>query len=463
MATTKITPPDAAEKQSSPPSPSAPTSSVPTSNAPTGHTKGKSPSRPTPVKEKSSRLYSLDAYRGLIMITLAFGGFGLAGTAKNHLAENPDSPLWEAVLYNFSHVQWTGCGYWDLIQPSFMFMVGVSMAYSYTKRAALGQGWFRMFGHVIWRSIVLIMLGVFLSSNGKDMTNWSFMNVLSQIGLGYTFLFIFWKFPWKGQAFAAALILTWTWALYFFAPNTGIDIEKGDPEVKVSAEWAQENLKDIGPAWHKNANVGQQIDLYVLNEFPREEPFTAYRGGYQTLNFLPSLATMLFGLMCGELLRSSNTNKRKFWTLAIAGMLGLIIGQNVFLTDAIPMIKRIWTPTWVIFSTGWCCLILAALYGIVDILKWRWAFFPLVVVGMNSLVMYFMGQLLKPWTKGFLDTNFTWTKDLLKTDFLSSFFTAEAVDQFCEMNAPFIQATSVGIFLWLICWYLYRQKIFVRI
>ncbi len=458
MATTKITPPAADEKQSTLPSPTGSTS-----KAPADHTKGKVPARQNPAKEKSSRLYSLDAYRGLIMITLAFGGFGLASTAKNHLVENPDSPLWKAILHNFSHAQWTGCGYWDLIQPSFMFMVGVSMAYSYAKRSSLGHGWFRMFGHVAWRSIVLIMLGVFLSSNGKDMTNWSFMNVLSQIGLGYTFLFIFWKFNWKGQAIGAALILIWTWALYSFAPDTGIDLEKGAPEVNVTAEWAQKNLEGIAPAWHKNANVGQQIDLYALNQLPREEAFVANGGGYQTLNFLPSLATMLFGLMCGELLRSSNTNKRKFWTLVIAGIVGLIIGQNLHLSGFIPMVKRIWTPSWAIFSTGWCCLILAALYGIVDILKWRWAFFPLVVVGMNSLVMYFMGQLLVPWTKGFLNTNFTWTKDLLKTDALNSFFTPETVDQFCELNAPFIQATAVGLFFWFICWYLYRQKIFVRI
>jgi len=455
MATTKITPPESAETQSTPP----PSSASPTKEPPAKESTAKKKS----TKEKSSRLYSLDAYRGLIMITLAFGGFGLAGTAKNHLAENPDSPLWEAVLYNFSHAQWTGCGYWDLIQPSFMFMVGVSMAYSYAKRSSLGHGWFRMFGHVVWRSIVLIMLGVFLSSNGKGMTNWSFMNVLSQIGLGYTFLFLFWKFPWKGQAVGAAFILTWTWVLYSFAPDTGIDLEKGDPEVKVTAEWAQKHLKDIAPAWHKNANVGTQIDLYALNEFPREEPFTAYSGGYQTLNFLPSLATMLFGLMCGELLRSSNSNKRKFWTLVIAGVVGLIIGQNLHLSGFIPMVKRIWTPSWAIFSAGWCCLILATLYGLVDILKWRWAFFPLVVVGMNSLVMYFMGQLLKPWTMGFLDTNFLWTKDLLKSDFLTSLYTPEAADQFCELNAPFIQSTAVGIFFWLICWYLYRQKIFLRI
>lgn len=453
MATTKITPPESAETEPVPPPPTTSSTDAP-SDPPTE----KVPTKKKRLKEKYPRLYSLDAYRGLIMISLAFGGFGLYGTARNHLVENPGSSLWETVSFNFHHVDWTGCGYWDLIQPSFMFMVGVSMAYSYAKRSSMGHGWFRMFGHVLWRSLVLILLGVFLSSNGRDQTNWSFMNVLAQIGLGYTFLFLFWKLHWKAQAVGAALILIGSWALYFFEPNTGIDIEKGDPEVKVTAEWAQKNLKGISPAWHKNANIGQHIDLYLLNRFPRKEPYKFTRGGYQTINFLPALATMLFGLMCGELLRSSRSNKRKFWILVIAGAIGLTIGLNLHLTGLIPMVKRIWTPSWTLFSTGWCCLILATLYGLIDILKWRWAAFPLVVVGMNSLVMYFMGQLLGTWTKGFLDTHFTWTRDFLKR-----FFDPEIIDKFCTMNAPFIQSTAVGLFFWLICYYLYRQKIFLRI
>ena len=77
------------------------------------------------------RLQSLDVYRGLIMVTLAFNGFGLAATARNHLKSAPDSSFWQAVYHQFEHVEWIGCSFWDLIQPSFMFMVGVSMAYSY--------------------------------------------------------------------------------------------------------------------------------------------------------------------------------------------------------------------------------------------------------------------------------------------------------------------------------------------
>ena len=79
----------------------------------------------SPAPAASARLLSLDAYRGLIMVSLAFNGFGLAATARNHLKADPDSGLWRAIYYQFEHVDWTGGGYWDLIQPSFMFMVGV--------------------------------------------------------------------------------------------------------------------------------------------------------------------------------------------------------------------------------------------------------------------------------------------------------------------------------------------------
>src|SRR5438477_2530963 len=111
------------------------------------------------------RLLSLDVYRGLIMVTLAFNGFGLAATAVRHLRAEGVSPFWETVHHHFDHVEWTGCGYWDLIQPSFMFMVGLAAAFSYAKRRQLGQSYAGMFGHAVWRSLVLIGLGIFLTSN----------------------------------------------------------------------------------------------------------------------------------------------------------------------------------------------------------------------------------------------------------------------------------------------------------
>jgi heparan-alpha-glucosaminide N-acetyltransferase len=394
----------------------------------------------------ATRLQSLDAYRGLIMVTLAFNGFGLAATARNHLRGAPDSGFWQAVYHQFEHVNWVGGGYWDLIQPSFMFMVGVSMAYSYVNRQRAGQSWGRMLGHASWRAVVLIALGIFLTSNSSRSTNWQFMNVLTQIGLGYAFLFLLWQRSVRTHVITAAALLLGTWALYSFYPGAGIDPAKGAPEVGVSATWAQQHLAGVGPAWHKNANVGQAVDTWLLNQLPRKEPFVFNNGGYQTINFIPSLATMLFGLMCGELLRSSRDPRRKLLILIAAGIGGIVAGI-VWSWMGVPLVKRIWTPSWALYSTGWCVLILAGLYAVIDLKRWRAWSFPLVVVGMNSIAIYAMSMLLKGWTGKTLQTHLG--EDVFKI--------------FGSMNVPFVQATMVGLVFWLVCWWMYRRKIFLRI
>ncbi len=399
------------------------------------------------------RLQSLDAYRGLIMVTLAFVGFGLAGTARLHQGAEGPSPFWDAVYYQFEHVQWAGCGYWDLIQPSFMFMVGVATAFSYLKRQQKGAAHASMFGHAVWRALVLVLLGIFLVSNwspvarGGPNTNWTLVNVLTQIGLGYPILFLLWGKSLRTQALAAAAILVGTWLLYVLYPTNGINPTTGAPEVGVSAAWAQEHLKDIGAAWHKNANVGHALDTWLLNLFPRREPFLFNSGGYQTLNFLPSLATMLFGLMCGELLRSSRPAGHKLAILAAAGVAGLAVGWFLDWTGICPLVKRIWTPSWALFSTGWCCLILAGLYAVIDVLRCRrWAF-PLIVVGVNSIAIYCMGQLLKPWAERTLQIHLG----------------PDVFGVLGPLWEPTARAVLVGLMFWLACLWLYRQKIFIRI
>ena len=431
---------EASENQ--PPQPSAPGSPSPESAKPEALIRGT-------VKGEfvKQRLLSLDAYRGLIMVTLAFNGFGLAGTAANHLKQTPESSFWKLIAYNFEHVEWIGCGYWDLIQPSFMFMVGVSMAYSYLKRQERGHSYARMLGHAVWRSVVLILLGIFLISNGQKSTNWSLTNVLTQIGLGYTFLFLLWGRTFRAQAVTAAAILVGTWLLYVSYPGAGLDLATGAKDVGVTKEWAAEHLLGVGKAWHKNATVGQAIDVWLLNLLPQQTPFVFNRGGYHTINFIPSLATMLFGLMCGELIRSNRDHRQKLRMLVIAGVAGLLAGQLLNLTGICPLVKRIWTPSWALFSTGGCCLILAALYGMIDVLGWRkWAF-PLVVVGMNSIAIYVMSMTLKSWGAKTLQTHLG--PDIFKL--------------LGDANAPMIQASLVGLLFWLACYWMYRQKMFVRI
>src|SRR5260370_21363940 len=138
-----------------------------------------------------SRLGSLDAYRGFIMLVMASAGFGFAKVAHELAKQDlPVHPLLKFLGYQFDHVAWTGCSFWDLIQPSFMFMVGVAIPYSHASRVAKGQSSVRIAAHVVYRSVILILLGIFLSSNGSDQTNFTFVNVLTQIGLGYAFVYM---------------------------------------------------------------------------------------------------------------------------------------------------------------------------------------------------------------------------------------------------------------------------------
>jgi heparan-alpha-glucosaminide N-acetyltransferase len=399
----------------------------------------------------AKRLASLDAYRGLIMITLAFGGFGLAKTAGNMLEQQPDSTLWALIQNQFTHAQWVGCTYWDLIQPSFMFMVGVSMPYSYSKRREGGSGYFGMLLHAFSRSVILVLLGIFLTSNWSDSTSWSFMNVLSQIGLGYTFVFLLLNRSWVTQSLAVATILVATWFLYESHPGTGIDTDQANSEIGISEEWASVHLEGVKPAWRKNANFGHSLDRWLLNVanpyLPRKTHFEFNSGGYQTFNFFPSIATMLLGLMCGEFLRSGASNRRVLQTLLVAGGLGVLWGYNLDQFGISPMIKRLWSPSWVLFSGGCCSLFVLVFYLLFDVLKLKWLAFPLIIVGMNSIGMYIMGMLLKPWVA-----------KTIKIHAGSSVF-----EHWGPLWEPAVQSISIGFVFCLICFYLYRKRVFLRI
>lgn len=388
------------------------------------------------------------------MVTLAFTGFGLAATATNHLKANGPSEFWSGVYFHSEHAEWVGGGYWDLIQPSFMFMVGAAMAFSCAKRQRLGHSYGQMLGHAVLRSVVFIFLGIFLAygwgPNGwhlENLGNWGLMNVLTQIGLGYTFLFLLWGKSQRTQALAAGGILLGTWLLYVLFAGPGIDLEKGISEFKITKDWARAHLTGLDPAWHKSANVGQDIDLLLLNALPRTQEYTHNRGGYQTINFLPSLATMLFGLMCGELLRSARPADRKLAILVNAGLAGLAIGVLLDLTGICPLVKRLWAPSWAVWSTGWCCLILAWLYALIDVLGYRRWTFPLVVVGMNSIAIYALSQLFR----GVV----VWP--------LKEAFGPEVFKEWAGLYGPMLQFTLVGLVFWVICYVMYRFKVFVRI
>src|SRR6185436_7038388 len=124
-----------------------------------------------------------------------------------------------------SHVEWIGCSLHDLIQPSFSFIVGVALPFSIATRLARGQSPGQMTMHALWRSLLLILLGVFLRSTSRPMTYWTFEDTLSQIGLGYPFLFLLGFRSMRVQCIALAVVLIGYWAAFTLYPLPGPDFD----------------------------------------------------------------------------------------------------------------------------------------------------------------------------------------------------------------------------------------------
>lgn len=440
-----------------------------------------------------NRIMSIDAYRGFVMLAMASSGFGFSELAKpKNLQKLTESgvtwiPEWllKTLAYQFDHVAWTGCGFWDLIQPSFMFLVGVAVPFSYSRRASEGQSAAARFRHVLWRSFVLVALGVFLSSNGSKQTNFTFVNVLSQIGLGYPVLYLLRERSLRAQFAVATIILAgyWAWFANYTIPPTQFEdvkaaIAERSPKllqshVQPEMEWSQ--FSGYGSHWNKHVNAAAEVDRKLLNRLPRDgEPFRGQKfwvndGGYQTFNFIPSIATMLLGLMAGTVLRSSQPDRDKLKWLFLAGLACFCVSMPLDTSiwpvaiphcdwHLAPIVKRIWSPGWAVFSSGWTFWMLAAFYWVIDIRQWRLWSWPLVIVGMNSIAMYVMAQLMKSWVGGALKTH-------LAT--IDAHFGWEHGINFV-MFGDYPLATPLGnaarLFgLWLICVWLYRRKIFVRV
>jgi len=387
--------------------------------------------------EKVERLVSLDAYRGFIMLAMASAGFGLAKVAQSF----PGDAVWKVLGYQTDHAPWIGCSFWDLIQPSFMFMVGVAMPYSFAARAAKGHSPARNAMHVVYRALILSFLGVFLMSlNREERVNFNFVCVLTQIGLGYAFVYLLLGRGWRWQLGTAAAILAGYWLLFALWPLPPADFDytgvgaHGDKGQVLSGFFAH---------WTMGTNVAAQFDHWFLGLFPYSDSYPFSTGGYATLNFVPSMGTAIFGLMAGEWLRGRRSRWRTLGGLVLAGVVflaaGWLLGETVC-----PLVKRIWTPSWAVFSTGWTLLILAAFYWVIDVQGWKSWSLPLVVVGMNSIAMYCMSMTMRGWLKGVFRT------------FLGH-------DLFAGTYGPIVEtAMLLGVF-WLVCLWMYRRKVFVRI
>src|SRR3954462_944233 len=306
----------------------------------------------------SPRGTSIDAFRGFVMLLMLAEAMGL-WTLHDAF---PASRFWAIVAYNTEHVPWQGCSLHDLIQPAFSFLVGAALPFSIASRVARGQRFNLLLLHAMWRSVVLIFLGIFLRSLGRSTTYWTFEDTLTQIGLGYTFLFLlaFASLRVQAIAFVAILVAFWAAFVLYPLPPPGFDY----PRVGVPANWPH-LYSGFLAHFNKNANVSWAFDTWFLNLFPRLEPFRFNRGGWSTLSFIPTLATMLLGVWCGEWLGSARSASDKLKGLVIAGVALAAAGLALQWLHVVPIVKRIWTTSYTLYSGGLVILMLAAFYALI--------------------------------------------------------------------------------------------------
>lgn len=396
---------------------------------------------PAPAPEATSgRLASIDVYRGFVMFLLMAEALEFAKVA----AAKPGNGFWAFLASQQQHAEWVGCSLHDMIQPSFSFLVGVAVPFSIASRLRRGQAVSRLTLHALWRALLLILLGVFLRSAWAKQTYWTFEDTVTQIGLGYPILFLLGLRSVRTQAigFAVIVIGYWAaWALYPVAP-AGFDYAA----VGVPPDWPH-LAQGFAAHWNKNANLGAAFDQWFLNLFPREKPFVFNGGGYLTLSFIPTLGTMVLGLIAGEWLRRDTSSPaQKVKPLLLAGVAGLVLGGLVHVSGVCPIVKRIWTPSWTLFSGGWCFLLLAGFYWVIDGQGWkRWAF-PLQVIGMNSIAAYVL----------------TWAHNPVENQ-LEIHLGHRPFELLGPAFVPTLHGLATILVFWGILYWMYRRKIFLKV
>jgi predicted acyltransferase len=358
---------------------------------------------PPIVSPVSTRLLSLDAFRGLTMLLLISHGFGIYAALRND-----PSAGW--LANQFEHAAWVGCTLWDLIQPAFTFIVGAAMPLALGRRIQQGASRASVFRHVLWRALILIALSNVLSNwNSSRPPVLQLINVLCQIAFGYVVCFAIMQLRFRWQIAAALGLMVLHTGLFFAFPGPA------------------------GP-FDPTGNIGAVIDRNVLGY--------NYSGNYTTINFLGNAITILFGVWTGMLLTSNRTHNERLRMLAGCAAASFVVG--LLLAIWIPMVKRLWLPSFTFFSTGWVLLFVLALYWAVEVKNWRRWTFPAVVVGMNCIFIYAFSQVLRGWLARGIG-NFT--------------------GQFWFLGASGVILYNIVVMaaMWYLCYWLYRRKIFFKI
>ncbi|MBN1362501.1 MAG: DUF5009 domain-containing protein [Sedimentisphaerales bacterium] len=366
-----------------------------------------------PAVPAAKRLLSLDALRGFVMFWIVGGGAILRGLGK--AVDN----AWfnRHIVPQLRHVPWEGFTAWDLIMPLFIFVVGVAMPFSFAKRLDFGQNRARIYLHVIFRVLVLWVLGMIaqgrlLEYNLSQMRFYS--NTLQAIAAGYLISsLLILNLRLTGQIAVTVALLLAYWGLLMLVPVPG---------------YGAGQLTEQG-------NLAIYIDKLILGPY---QDGTTYTWILSSMTFA---TTVMIGALAGQLLHSDLNKLKQVLILAGAGAACVLAGWAWGLV--FPIIKHIWTSSMVLYAAGWSLLLLALFYLVIDVLRLRPLAFPFAVIGVNAIAAYMAAQLY----------DFKYFSD----PFL------RGLAPYTDNWQDFIRATGGVLVLWLILLFLHRKKIYIKI
>jgi len=350
----------------------------------------------------SQRNLALDAYRGLIMILLVSDGLGFAAL-RNH-------PVYAVMANQFEHRPWGGAVFYDLIMPAFLFMVGVAMPYSLGRRMEQGADKRQLLNHVEKRSASLVLISWIIISIETNHAHLQFHNVLCVVAFTYFVCFFLMQLKFRYQAAIAVLLLVAHSAIYLLFPAPG-------------------------GAFQQVTNIGAVIDRALMGHNYTMAPCV-------NLNLIPEIASVLFGVWTGNLIRSGRPRSQQMKIMALGAIAAFALG--LVFSPLVPINKWLWTATYTLYTTGWSILGLLILYVLVDVFGIRRPLFLLTVVGMNSLFVYCVGEILRGWINDSI-----------------AVFTGEF--KFIGALAPVAQSCAVLLVIWYVTYWLYQRKIFLRV
>lgn len=360
----------------------------------------------------SQRLLSLDFMRGFIMVLLALESTGL----YEHLFEATKGNALNGFFLQFFHHPWNGLRFWDLIQPGFMYMAGVAMAYSLNKQWKAGISWTQSFRKILKRCFWLFFWGVLDYAVRKNGLSFELWDVLTQ--LSFTTLVAFLIFRWSAAAQIVVCVglLLLTEVLYRFTNVPGFDQPFTDQH-----------------------NFGNFVDTILMNKINPD--------GWVAINCIPTAVHTIAGALTGKLLLSNKQHKLR--PLLTWALISLVIGFGLDMTHITPIIKRIATSSFTLASLGWCLLGLTFCYWWIDILNHKKYLTFWTIVGMNSLFIYLFFEIVgSRWFNGYISAIAKGVMGFVKTP---------------EMLSNIIASLCIFALEWGLCYFLYRKKIFFKL